>query len=139
MTHISSSDENWLVLDYLSQFHKGCNSVLEGTALQGRSIPSFIEHCTHSCTGHVEVLYNSCQQCNSCNDKRKKKKTKVLQVFQLQRSRSAATFYGIQKQRHQVGSPRTEHLKIKTRVVGLYMVDIQGTRCDFQLESRPFQ
>lgn len=64
--------------------------------------------------------------------KGKKKKTKVLQVFQLQRSRSAATFYGIQKQRHQVGSPRTEHLKIKTRVVGLYMVDIQGTRCDFQ-------
>lgn len=28
---------------------------------RGRSLPSFIEQCTHSCTGKTGFLYNSCQ------------------------------------------------------------------------------
>lgn len=109
------------------------------TVLQGRSIPSFIEHCTHSCTGHDEYLYNSVSSATRATMKGGGGKSFKCFDFrgadQLRRCTASKT------PRYQVGSPRTQHLKRQNKNVLLAyaMVDIQVKRCDLEWERRPFQ
>lgn len=77
--------------------YKSCSSVPQIKAAGGRSIPSFIEHCTHPCTGHVEYLYNSVSSATRATTKEKEtkqnqKKTSPSSVIRLQRRRSAVAF-----------------------------------------------
>lgn len=75
--------------------YKSCSSVPQIKAAGGRSIPSFIEHCTHPCTGHVEYcttlsVVQLVQRQKKQN--KQKKKTSPSSVIRLQRRRSAVAF-----------------------------------------------
>ena len=104
-------------------------------AAGGRSIPSFIEHCTHPCTGHVEYLYNSVSSATRATtkekEKNKKKKQEVLQVLLDFRGDDLLWH----SKSYQVCSPATRQTKWKPSRVFYRTLDIQVQRCDVQSES----
>lgn len=116
--------------------YKSCSSVPQIKAAGGRSIPSFIEHCTHPCTGHVEYLYNSVSSATRATTKEKetkqtKKKKQVLQVLFDFRGDDLLWH----SKSYQVCSPATQQTKWKPSRVFYRTLHIQVQRCDVQSES----
>lgn len=116
--------------------YKSCSSVPQIKAAGGRSIPSFIEHCTHPCTGHVEYLYNSVSSATRATTKEKetkqtKKKKQVLQVLFDFRGDDLLWH----SKSYQVCSPATRQTKWKPSRVFYRTLHIQVQRCDVQSES----
>lgn len=77
--------------------YKSCSSVPQIKAAGGRSIPSFIEHCTHPCTGHVEYLYNSVSSATRATTKETKQTKKKNKSFKCYSTSEETICCGIQK------------------------------------------